>query len=64
VVRERLERRARDPREASDGRWEIYAAQKGDYDREDGLPEDNRLTVDSSRPPETCLHQTLARLRS
>ena len=64
AVRERLERRARDPREASDGRWEIYAAQKGDYDREDGLPEDNRLTVDSSRPPETCLHQTLARLRS
>ncbi|MDI9569246.1 MAG: AAA family ATPase [Pseudomonadota bacterium] len=64
VVRERLERRARDPREASDGRWEIYAAQKDDYDRDDDLPEGSRLTVDSSLPPETCLHRILVRLRS
>jgi len=64
IVRERLERRVLDPREASDGRWEIYAAQKGDYDRDDDLPRENKLTVDTSRPPEACLRQVIERLRS
>lgn len=64
IVRERLERRVRDPEEASDGRWEIYAAQKNDYDRSDELPRESRMTVDTSRPPETCLRQVIERLRS
>jgi hypothetical protein len=63
VVRERLERRVKDPREASDGRWEIYAAQKGDYDRQDDLPGECRLTVDTSRSPEECLQAIMERLR-
>ena len=64
IVRERLERRVKDPHEASDGRWEIYAAQKHDYDRQDGLPEESRLRVDTSLSPEACLQQVISRLRS
>jgi uncharacterized protein len=63
IVRERLERRVKDQREASDGRWEIYAAQKKDFDRIDELPGRAYLALDTSLPPEECVRKIIERLR-
>jgi len=64
IVRERLELRVKDQREASDGRWEIYEAQKNDFDRIDELPRRSYLALDTSLPPEECVRKIIERLRS
>ena len=64
IVRERLERRVKDQREASDGRWEIYEAQKNDFDRIDELPRRAYLALDTSLPTEECVRKIIERLRS
>ena len=57
-TRARLERRLTDGRSPSDGRWELYAAQKGEFDIIEDVSEGRCLVVDTVLPAV----QTAARL--
>jgi len=50
VARERLARRPEDPWTASDGRWEIFAAQRERFEPLTGVPKGELLRVDAARP--------------
>jgi aminoglycoside phosphotransferase family enzyme/predicted kinase len=50
VARERLARRPEDPWTASDGRWEIFAAQRGRFEPLAEVPRRELLRVDTARP--------------
>jgi len=50
VVRERLERRARDPLAVSDGRWEIYLVQKERFQPPDEMDSVSLITMDTEQP--------------
>jgi aminoglycoside phosphotransferase family enzyme/predicted kinase len=54
-IRKRLARRAREKNEPSDGRWELLAEQKKDYDRVEGFDPDLILSLNTERPLEECL---------
>ncbi len=54
-VRRRLELRARDPRAVSDGRWEIYLAQKEHFEPPDELPPEQLVRIDTEAPPGVLL---------
>jgi aminoglycoside phosphotransferase family enzyme/predicted kinase len=49
VVQERLEQRSKDPAEPSDGRWEIFSAQKNNFDPITQEAEEKHLVMDTSR---------------
>jgi uncharacterized protein len=49
IVRERLEKRIRDPREVSDGRWELFRRQAAEFMQPNGS-EGNLVTIDTSLP--------------
>jgi len=63
VLRQRLEKRAADAAEPSDGRWEIFQAQKGDFEpvteREPGM----HIMADTSVPPEETVLEVVRRIR-
>ncbi len=63
VIRKRLEERLADRTEASDGRWEIFAAQKRDYERITESEGPSHVIADTSLPPETGAQPVLARIR-
>jgi hypothetical protein len=50
-----MARRALEKNELSDGRWEIFADQKKDYDRVEGFNADLHLPLDTGRPLEECM---------
>jgi aminoglycoside phosphotransferase family enzyme/predicted kinase len=50
VVRKRQEQRQKEPWAASEGRWEVYVAQKERYEAPVELPAPRRIEVDSTRP--------------
>ncbi|MBU2489111.1 MAG: AAA family ATPase [Proteobacteria bacterium] len=50
-VRRRLNRRLTDPAEVSDGRWEVFQAQKKDWEPLDEVPQESRIIVDTSIVP-------------
>jgi aminoglycoside phosphotransferase family enzyme/predicted kinase len=50
VVRERQARRDAESWSTSEGRWEIYLAQKQRYEYPDELPASERLVLDTTRP--------------
>jgi hypothetical protein len=54
-IRKRLDRRAREKNEPSDGRWELLAEQKKDYDPVEGFEADLFLSLNTERPLEECL---------
>jgi len=54
-IQKRLARRAGEKNEPSDGRWEIFADQKKDYDRVVGFGADFHLPLDTGRPLEECV---------
>jgi hypothetical protein len=54
-IRKRLDRRAREKNEPSDGRWELLAEQKKDYDPVEGFDPDFFLSLNTERPLEECL---------
>jgi len=64
AVRERLERRAMNKAEASDGRWELYAAQKKDFDAITELPDRLHIICDTSRQLQECVHQVIEHIRN
>lgn len=61
-ARERLAQRIQDENEASDGRPEIYDAQKKDYDAVSEFPSSEHLKLDTTAPLSDCIDQVIALL--
>ena len=64
VVRERLERRRRQAEEPSDGRWEIYLAQKSRFEPPEEIPAENLLRLETTASPAKLVERVKARLLS
>ena len=62
IVKERLDARQAAGTDPSDGRWELFTAQKADFDPVTELPAAMHLAVDTARPPEECLEEVLGKL--
>jgi len=60
VIRERLERRAREWPDASDARWELYPQIKAEFEPVRELPPECHLVVDCARPLGEALDSVLA----
>lgn len=63
IVRVRLGRRLLDTGEPSDGRWEIFQAQKADFDAVTELPAQSHVIIDCSPSPEQCAQQAVRQIR-
>jgi len=63
VLKERLIRRLTEAGEASDGRWEIYQAQKRDFDSINELIPDEHVIVNTAASPEVCVYGILLRIK-
>ena len=50
LIRERLSERHGEERVVSDGRWEIYQAQRGRHEPVDELPADSLAVVSTEQP--------------
>jgi predicted kinase len=61
-IKKRLAYRAREKSEPSDGRWELLAEQKKDYDPVEGFDADLILFLNTERPLEECLAQIFRHL--
>jgi len=64
VVKKRLAGRKTVTGEASDGRWDIYFAQKGDFDPITEVPGKIHITVNTSKPPDRCMQEIIEATRS
>jgi aminoglycoside phosphotransferase family enzyme/predicted kinase len=62
VVRARLAARLGRPGEVSDGRWELLARQRADFDPCAELAGEERLVIDTTAPPEACADAARDRL--
>ncbi len=56
-VRRRLALRARDPEAVSDGRWEIYLAQKEHFEDPGELRPEQLVRIDTGAPPDELLER-------
>jgi uncharacterized protein len=63
VMKKRMERRLKNPRAVSDGRWEIYLEQKKRFEMPVELSQGQLLTLDTDRPLRDLLHQLEENLR-
>jgi hypothetical protein len=62
VVEARLRSRESQGADISDGRWEIFRAQKGDFERIDEIPAGSHLVVDTSREADENVLAAVKRL--
>ena len=63
IVRERLDLRMSDTKEASDGRWAIYLKQKETFDRITEIPEGLHIVLDTSLTPDQCTYRALKKMK-
>lgn len=63
VIKERLHSRMADKTEASDGRWEIFEAQKQSFDPVTEIPERSHIIIDASLAPEECTPKIIEKIR-
>ena len=63
IVKERLDARQAAGRDPSDGRWELYTAQKADFDPVTEFPAATHTAVDTARDPEECLEDALWKIK-
>ncbi len=63
TLKRRLDSRQAAGRDPSDGRWEIYLAQKTDFDAVTEFPAGTHLLVDTGKSPEECLEEALAKIK-
>jgi len=63
VMKKRMDRRLKNPRAVSDGRWEIYLQQKKRFEMPVELPPGQLLTLDTDRPPADLLRLLEENLR-
>jgi len=64
VLKGRLEKRLSEAGEASDGRWEIYQAQKNDFDPISELSISQHFSVDTAASPEVCVNEILLKIKN
>lgn len=60
AVHERLDRRMKASRDASDGRWELFELQKKDYEKVSGLPRGAHILIDTCGTQNQSLYQALS----
>jgi uncharacterized protein len=60
AVHERLDRRMKVSRDASDGRWELFELQKSDYEKVSGLPKGAHIPIDTCGTQSQSLYQALS----
>lgn len=63
ALKRRLDSRQAAGRDPSDGRWEIYLAQKSDFDAVTEFSSGTHLVVDTGKSPEECLEEALAKIK-
>jgi aminoglycoside phosphotransferase family enzyme/predicted kinase len=63
IIRQRLDARQAVGTDPSDGRWEIFLAQKADFDPVTELPATSRIVIDTARNPDTCIQDVIRRIR-
>ncbi|MEA3471445.1 MAG: AAA family ATPase, partial [Thermodesulfobacteriota bacterium] len=63
TIRTRLDKRMLNKKEASDGRWEIFQAQKKDFDTIDEASPKVHIIIDTSKTPETSTSEAVSRIR-
>jgi aminoglycoside phosphotransferase family enzyme/predicted kinase len=64
LIRQRLERRRRDPQAVSDGRWEIFRAQRADFDPTEAWIKRNGFRVRMDQPAEKLAGKLAARIEA
>ncbi len=64
IIKERLALRASDKGEASDGRWEIYLAQKETFEKITEIPEQSHIIIDASLTAEACTYKALQKIKN
>ncbi|MEN6622777.1 MAG: AAA family ATPase [Smithella sp.] len=63
VVKMRLEKRMKEKDNASDGRWEIYASQKNDFDEINEIPAGHYFKIDTSNDPEILRQKIVQKIK-
>ncbi|MFA4917452.1 MAG: AAA family ATPase, partial [Syntrophales bacterium] len=63
VIAEYLHLRMSEPSEVSDGRWEIFQTQKGDFDEIQEIPPRSHIVLDTSCGMEKCVQMAILRIR-
>jgi aminoglycoside phosphotransferase family enzyme/predicted kinase len=63
IIRERLDSRMTEAGEPSDGRWEIFQAQKDTFDPIIEFPNTCHITIDTSLSPEACGRKIIEAVR-
>jgi uncharacterized protein len=63
IVKIRLEKRALEKTNASDGRWEIFQEQKRDFDEITEVPAANYFKIETSENPEILRQEIIRRIR-
>ena len=63
IVKERLVARQKESADPSDGRWEIFLAQRNDFDPVKEIPAEFHIVIDTARDPDACMTVALSRIR-
>ncbi|HBH87719.1 MAG TPA: aminoglycoside phosphotransferase [Syntrophaceae bacterium] len=63
IIQERLESRTSKKGQVSDGRWELYRAQKASFEEINEIPERSHIVLDTSLPPEECTYIVLQKMK-
>lgn len=63
TVKERLDARQAAGTDPSDGRWEIFLAQKADFAPVTEIPAKKHIVMDTAQAPEACTEGALRRIR-
>ena len=61
---QRLGKRLAEKTDISDGRWEIYAAQKADFEAVDEMPESEHMVLDTNKDMEDSVKKVLKKLET
>jgi hypothetical protein len=63
MIKKRLDARMSNTKEASDGRWEIYQAQKDTFEKINEIPDAIHIVLDTSLTPEECTYTALQKIK-
>ena len=63
IVKMRLDKRAQEKTNASDGRWEIFQEQKKDFDEINEVPAANYFKIDTSENPEILRQEIIRKIK-
>ncbi len=64
LIRQRLEARRQDPRAVSDGRWELFRAQRADFDPTGDIIPQYGFRIRMDQAPEELVRKILTRIKS